>query len=628
MYTNWGSATSNFQIASNQFDVVSTGDTGPLLWSPTSFGATQQACVKLAAIDGNADDIALVLKAQSSTGLGNGLMEVLYDPTPGAIRVWTYDTTNNWVQRGTDLSATFAAGDTLRVVARSNGQVEIYKNTTLLGTRDASAWTYSAQGGYIGLWSLNGPNTLFDDFGGGTYAGASGPARADDPQPAAKALRRIAERQPAEQHSAALPSVVADLGRAAERAAQAVADIQARAHTWGLRSAAAQPEPKGAAALFAPIQRAPLAVTPVSPNAGEVFRLYVSAGARPVAVRSIAAGGVTSVQYLHPDHLGSIGQITNQAQGWVQDVYFKPYGGVRWAQSGILGPDSDSATRRSYTGQYEETSQWMGSLMHYKARYYSPFLHRFTQPDTIVPSAGNPQTLNRFGYARGNPVLYNDPSGHCEVFCVLALIVVALVVTADTLQTPVTPASSPQPRNYPKNGGGSFCAGSLSDCFGDQVSYEEDFSEHGPDNPIPLEEFESFADEVAQDLHDHEVLWPGIEPENGLNSGRAVYDTPFYNGGGSEARGRPNREFAPGSQRVCIEGHGCSARSDVNYIAQGMWGARVGETEGMSLLIGQFWKLEEYGVSLPPDAQYWVKYGRDHYQQWLIDNGYQGLMAP
>ncbi len=32
----------------------------------------------------SADDIALVLKAQSNTGLGNGLMEVLYDPTPGA----------------------------------------------------------------------------------------------------------------------------------------------------------------------------------------------------------------------------------------------------------------------------------------------------------------------------------------------------------------------------------------------------------------------------------------------------------------------------------------------------------------------------------------------------------------
>jgi hypothetical protein len=46
------------------------------------------------------------------------------------------------------------------------------------------------------------------------------------------------------------------------------------------------------------------------------------------------------------------------------------------------------------------------------ARYYDPFLARFTQADTIVPEAGNPQGLNRFAYTRNNPVLYTDPSGH------------------------------------------------------------------------------------------------------------------------------------------------------------------------------------------------------------------------
>jgi hypothetical protein len=165
--SNWGGATSSFQIASNQLDVTNAGDAGPLLWSPTSFGADQQACVTFAAIDGNADDIALVLKAQGNSGLDNGLMEVLYDPTPGAIRIWTYDLTNDWVQRGSDLMASFAAGDTLGVIARANGMVDVYKSTTLLGSRDVSAWTYSSQGGYIGLWSLNGPSTFFGDFGGG-----------------------------------------------------------------------------------------------------------------------------------------------------------------------------------------------------------------------------------------------------------------------------------------------------------------------------------------------------------------------------------------------------------------------------------------------------------------------------
>jgi len=48
--------------------------------------------------------------------------------------------------------------------------------------------------------------------------------------------------------------------------------------------------------------------------------------------------------------------------------------------------------------------------------YCSPTLGRFTQPDTIVPNPGNPQSLNRYSYVGNNPVRYVDPSGHyiCE----------------------------------------------------------------------------------------------------------------------------------------------------------------------------------------------------------------------
>jgi hypothetical protein len=37
------------------------------------------------------------------------------------------------------------------------------------------------------------------------------------------------------------------------------------------------------------------------------------------------------------------------------------------------------------------------------------------QADTVVPGAGNPQALNRFSYAYGNPIKYTDPSGHCGI---------------------------------------------------------------------------------------------------------------------------------------------------------------------------------------------------------------------
>jgi RHS repeat-associated protein len=54
-------------------------------------------------------------------------------------------------------------------------------------------------------------------------------------------------------------------------------------------------------------------------------------------------------------------------------------------------------------------------LMDYKARFYSPLLGRFTQPDTIIPGVANPQSWNRYSYVGNNPIRYNDPTGHIMV---------------------------------------------------------------------------------------------------------------------------------------------------------------------------------------------------------------------
>jgi hypothetical protein len=50
--------------------------------------------------------------------------------------------------------------------------------------------------------------------------------------------------------------------------------------------------------------------------------------------------------------------------------------------------------------------------MDYGARFYSPTLGRFLQPDTIIPSPANPQSYNRYSYVLNNPLLYIDPTGH------------------------------------------------------------------------------------------------------------------------------------------------------------------------------------------------------------------------
>jgi hypothetical protein len=52
--------------------------------------------------------------------------------------------------------------------------------------------------------------------------------------------------------------------------------------------------------------------------------------------------------------------------------------------------------------------------MHYGARFYDPYINRFISADSIVPSPGNPQSLNRYSYVGNNPLKYIDPSGHTE----------------------------------------------------------------------------------------------------------------------------------------------------------------------------------------------------------------------
>jgi len=68
-------------------------------------------------------------------------------------------------------------------------------------------------------------------------------------------------------------------------------------------------------------------------------------------------------------------------------------------------------TQYRYTGQRFDETLSVG-LYDYIACRYAPTLTRFTQPDTLVPNPGDPQSLNRYSYAGNNPVRYSNPSGH------------------------------------------------------------------------------------------------------------------------------------------------------------------------------------------------------------------------
>jgi hypothetical protein len=95
-------------------------------------------------------------------------VEVWYDPSTQRVQVWSYSPAQGWVKRGADLTMTLVAGDQFGARMTSAGQVQIYRNGILLGTRDASGWTFAASGGYIGLWYSGPGGMTMDDFGGGT----------------------------------------------------------------------------------------------------------------------------------------------------------------------------------------------------------------------------------------------------------------------------------------------------------------------------------------------------------------------------------------------------------------------------------------------------------------------------
>jgi hypothetical protein len=163
--SNWSGQVNGYSIVSSALDV---GKGGNIFWKPTSYSPNQEVYVQLTNIDPSASEIDLLLKAQSNKSYGSGVIEVLYNPSSKQVQVWTYTNSQGWVQRGVSIPVTFVNGDQFGARATSSGQVSVYRNGVLLGTSNVTAWPNYAMGGYVGLWFVNAPNMVVDNFGGGS----------------------------------------------------------------------------------------------------------------------------------------------------------------------------------------------------------------------------------------------------------------------------------------------------------------------------------------------------------------------------------------------------------------------------------------------------------------------------
>src|SRR5262245_50372280 len=113
------------------------------------------------------------------------------------------------------------------------------------------------------------------------------------------------------------------------------------------------------------------------------------------------ATGTAQTRYIHPDHLGSTNVVTNASGTVVQTLDYYPYGSTR-ISTGV------NASARKFIGQFTDDT----NLSYLNARYMDPSRGQFLSQDPVFWSTqqklSNPQSLNSYSYANGNPIANKD----------------------------------------------------------------------------------------------------------------------------------------------------------------------------------------------------------------------------
>jgi RHS repeat-associated protein len=115
----------------------------------------------------------------------------------------------------------------------------------------------------------------------------------------------------------------------------------------------------------------------------------------------------TTYQLYATDHLGSVRgayQVTGATLTPTALNDFEPYGVQLFGT-----PVAASGSLPFFTGQ-ERDANTQNDNFHF--RFYPSNLGMFMRPDNISGNPANPKTFNLYSYTNGNPVNFNDPSGH------------------------------------------------------------------------------------------------------------------------------------------------------------------------------------------------------------------------
>ncbi|MDA1314581.1 MAG: polymorphic toxin type 33 domain-containing protein [Acidobacteria bacterium] len=155
-------------------------------------------------------------------------------------------------------------------------------------------------------------------------------------------------------------------------------------------------------------------VKKVTPTKTDIY-VYDAFGKLAAEYSTVATTAPAGAHYRTVDHLGSTRLVTLQNQTEHARYDFLPFGEEIAVASGnprfgIAGYGSNLDDRQKFTGKERDDESGMDYFL---ARYYSGLMGRFLSVD---PKAGSgrlpdPQTWNRYAYARDNPIRFVDPDG-------------------------------------------------------------------------------------------------------------------------------------------------------------------------------------------------------------------------
>lgn len=143
------------------------------------------------------------------------------------------------------------------------------------------------------------------------------------------------------------------------------------------------------------------------------YRANIYAGDSLVAV--VKNASLSTIEWMHTDHLGSTDVITNTVGAEIMRMSFDAWGRRRnpngtdagmyaFAFQGGMG----AAPSQGFTGHKSLDHL---ELVHMGGRMYDPVLGRFLSADPYVQFPESTQGFNRYTYVNNNPLSYVDPSG-------------------------------------------------------------------------------------------------------------------------------------------------------------------------------------------------------------------------